>query len=148
MNASQFDARSIPEPNTGCLLWEGSVNANGYGVVRWEGRSRLAHRVAYARANGGFPTSAVCHRCDNPACVNPAHLFAGSQAENVADMDRKARRRSVALAGQAHPNAKLSSAQVLEIRGLTGSATPIASRFGVTPEQINNIRRKAQRKEG
>jgi hypothetical protein len=149
MNAHQFLNNSLPEPNSGCLLWEGCVNPAGYGVVRWEGKANLAHRVAYRLQHGAIPAGfAVCHRCDTPACVNPAHLFAAAQPENVADMDRKGRRKNAPLIGERHPNSKLTSAQVAEARRHAGSATPLARRFGVTPEQINNIRRNAQRKEG
>lgn len=149
MNADDFWASALPEPNSGCHLWERCVNPRGYGVVNWQGSARLAHRVAFSLFYGEPKRGAVVgHRCDNPACVNPSHLFLGSQADNVRDMDRKGRRRNAPLRGSRHPNAKLSADAVGIIRAHIGPARIMASRFGVTPEQINNIRRGAQRRNG
>lgn len=145
MNAEHFLARCIPEPNSGCFLWEGCVNRCGYGVVRWLGEARLAHRVAYTLQHGDIPPgAAICHRCDNPGCVNHEHLFCAPQAENVADMDRKGRRRSRALPGEAHSRSKLSDAQRGEIARFVGPARLIAPRFGVSEVLINRIRRRKE----
>lgn len=85
-------ARTVPEPNTGCLLWLGFVNENGYGMLYVAGRNRLAHRTLFALSNGPIPDDiCVLHRCDTPICVNPEHLFLGTQADNVRDKVRKGR---------------------------------------------------------
>jgi len=77
------------DPNTGCWLWEGAPNKDGYGRVR----SVLAHRLFYERFVGSIPSGhVVCHKCDTPPCVNPDHLFVGLQRDNVRDMDSKGRR--------------------------------------------------------
>lgn len=81
--AERLEALSIPEPNTGCHLWMGALNENGYGRVWHEGGAKQAHRVAFEEANGPVPNGMdVDHRCHMRACVNPAHLEAVSHQEN------------------------------------------------------------------
>lgn len=86
---------TIPEPNSGCLLWTGNAGQDGYGrVAKGLGGHVLVHRIAYQVAFGPFDHSLkVCHRCDTPSCVNPDHLYLGTQTDNMRDMFAKGRAR-------------------------------------------------------
>jgi hypothetical protein len=78
----------------------------------------------------------VCHRCDVPSCVNPAHLFAGTASDNMADMHSKGR----GIRGEASGNAKLTAAQILDIRNAAEHPRLLAERFGVTQAHIHRVR--------
>ena len=134
---------SIPEPTTGCWLWEKCMSQKGYGHVRWPrgpryvGSTSFAHRLSYFAKTGGWPP-VVRHRCDQPACVNPDHLEGGTHVDNVSDMDRRGRR--TVLRGERHGSAKLTEQLVREIRGRASENRKIlAAAYGVDHTQIRNI---------
>lgn len=84
-------AGSIPEPNSGCWIWEGTIATSGYGWI-YAGRRLYTHRASYALHCGPVPDGKVVrHRCDVPLCINPAHLILGTQAENIGDTVRRGR---------------------------------------------------------
>ena len=132
----------------GCWEWAGALNDCGYGILgrgrRGEG-SVKAHRLAFELFNlvRLGPEQCVCHRCDNPRCVNPGHLFVGSQQENIADMFRKGRNKQPpVLVGPANPKAKLDAAKVrrvFELRREGFSTYSIADVLGVSRVAICQV---------
>lgn len=84
-------SNAIPEPNSGCFLWLGAMNSNGYGLARIDRAMYLAHRLMWTGLHGDPGNLLVLHRCDTPACINPAHLFIGTQTDNMTDCTAKGR---------------------------------------------------------
>ncbi len=126
-----------------CWQWMGSIDTRGYGSIGADGGKPLirAHRVAYEIAIGPIPVDlVVCHRCDNRSCVNPEHLFVGTQQENVIDMIRKGRRRT--YAGEGSPAAKLSNDQVLAIRVDKRRAREITHEYQISKSTVYAIKRR------
>lgn len=133
----------MPEPNSGCLLWTGAVDRPGYGQLLVNGKWVGAHRAAWALEHGPIPTGLmVCHKCDVPACVNPAHMFLGTAADNTRDAARKGRliipRQPL---GEASPNAKLTTAEVRSILADNRPCGTIAASYGVAFSTISMIKR-------
>jgi len=138
----------VAETPNGCWLWVGSKSNTGYGWWRFGGKTRLAHRVAYWLASESLCVAdidappVVRHTCDTPACVNPAHLVAGTFADNYADMVNRGRRRNVPVRGVAHPRVKLDEMKVREIRRRrAGGAVlkQLAQEFGVSVSLIHSV---------
>lgn len=126
-----------------CWLWTGARQSSGHGIIKLfgkKGSAYRAHRMVYILTHGDIDTSVVVrHTCDTPACCNPAHLIAGSHADNVAD--RVARRRSAA--GEHHGRSKLTWDTVAVIRQqLAAGKTPysLAKTYKVDPTAIRQIR--------
>lgn len=138
--------RSADGPN-GCRLWTGGVKSSGYGQLWVGGANVSAHRLAYERANGPIPDGLhVLHRCDVPACINPAHLFLGTHAENMADKVNKGRHKVGDRRGENNSFAKLSEAEALAISAridLGEDTGTLADTFGVSRSTINNIKQGA-----
>lgn len=125
-----------------CWEWQARRNMHGYGTFQLQAKqSKLAHRVCWQITNGEIPDGiSVCHRCDNPACVNPAHLFLGTHLDNMRDMFAKGRR--TAAHGNRHHWSKLCSCAVMAIRALASegvSQRDLARRFGVSRNCARSI---------
>jgi hypothetical protein len=126
-----------------CWTWKGSRNGDGYGHFFFNGRVMLAHRVVWTMANGAIPDGLqVLHKCDNPPCVRPDHLFLGTQLDNLADMEKKGRRDW--SKGETCHDARLTEQQVIEIRDSshphdTQFCKMAAEKYKVTPSHIRAI---------
>lgn len=111
-----------------CWIWTGACDSKGYGHLSAGGaggKTIKAARLAYELTYGPVPEGmSVLHRCDNPVCVNPAHLFTGTQADNLQDMTLKGRRRYREHKGSENGRAKLSESQVFEIRKRAAAGEP------------------------
>lgn len=129
---------------SGCLEFTGCKDDNGYGRIN-NGRGKLVrlHRAVWEREHGAIPAGmVVMHLCDNRACIRLSHLVLGTQAQNIADMDLKRRRKN--LRGIEHGCAKLSENDVRTIRGkIEGGLTcaAIAAQHGVSEGMIRHIKK-------
>jgi hypothetical protein len=125
----RFMSRVSPEPNTGCWLWTGGCNRTGYGKFYGRAWTNYAHRAAVVLLKGeAIPAGMfVCHRCDNPVCVNPAHLFVGTPADNLHDSYRKGRS-GWHLRGRPGPRRD----EARQLRAAGHSLKQIAAALGIT----------------
>jgi hypothetical protein len=123
----RFYSRYTPVPIAGCWLWEGAL-LDGYGYIEAEGKSERAHRVSWKLHNGEIPPEmAVLHECDVRCCVNPQHLFLGSNQDNVTDKVKKKR----CAKGEKHSRARVTEAQVRAIRVDGRPISEIAKSYGL-----------------
>lgn len=142
MNTNErFWAKVDKRGDDDCWEWTSYRNRKGYGGLCRKGRSNfLAHRAAWEIAYGEIPDGlCVLHRCDNPPCVNPSHLWLGTNADNVADRESKGRNKI--MYGEAHGMAKLTIAQVETIRASSTSLRELAAQFGVSKSLVSQVRR-------
>jgi HNH endonuclease len=136
---ARFEAKFIPEPNSGCWLWTAFINeTNGYGYIMHPTRnSSRAHTVAWELYRGSRKGLCVLHHCDNRACVNPDHLYLGTYQDNANDRDRRQRRR--APKGTLNGRAKLTENDVKAIRVDPRPRAQIAAEYGVKMTAIESV---------
>lgn len=145
-----------------CWNWKAGTDGRGYGVFFFENKNQKAHRVSFKFAHGKINEGmSICHKCDNPSCVNPDHLFEGTHQENLADCVSKGRNGAVTkpwafakgdrhgmrlhpdsvMKGVKHPKAKLSDGDVAYLRSHKGekSERAFAKQFGVSHSLIHQV---------
>lgn len=139
----RFHQSYIPEPNSGCWIWELSLK-NGYGSFAIERKNLRANRVSWALHFGTIPDGiCVCHKCDNPLCVNPDHLFLGTPLENSRDRDRKGRYRKSNHKRARGTNAgqnKLTEAAVLDIFQSKEKRETLCEKYKISKSAIYSIK--------
>lgn len=135
-----FDIKNDDE----CWEWKSSLIGSGYGQFQCRINGivhRYAHRVSWVLYKGDIPDGMkILHKCDNRKCVNPNHLFIGTQKDNVADMDQKGRRVVVAHFGENHKRAILNIDAILDIKNSNLKNTELAAKYGVRPSAISKVR--------
>lgn len=135
-----FEHKATANPN-GCVEWNGYTQKNGYGNIsesRKKYGTRLAHRLSWLLHFGNIPHNLqVCHHCDNRKCVNPDHLFLGTQSDNMIDAGKKKR---IGNKGRKHWNCKLSEEDVRAIRHSAGNCRELAKTFNISFQMISLIK--------
>ena len=122
---------------SGCIEWNLFRDKDGYGQIKVRKKTRLAHRISYELSVGPIPPGLqVLHRCDNPPCVNPAHLFVGTHMDNVNDCLGKGRW----VNGPKNGMSKLTDEQVLKIRADTRTGVAIAAEYKIAKTLVSQIR--------
>lgn len=134
----KIEKNSIPEPNSGCWIWTKAVDRDGYGRIWYEGETQPAHRISFLNYKGPLGNYQVLHKCDNPSCVNPDHLFLGTNQDNM--IDKKNKGRCNPPIGVRSGTAKLTDDVVRSIRAAEGKYKELSKIFGISPAQICRIK--------
>ena len=138
----RIEAKVERIPEAGCWIWMGSSQVRGYGEIISNNRKYLAHRASYEAFVGQIPKGMyVCHACDNVACVNPNHLFLGTQKQNLQDMKTKGR----STRGEKNAMSKLTENDVRIIKKFFFTKEDVADKeiaklYNVCRQTINSIR--------
>ncbi len=138
---ARFHSFVMPEPMSGCWLWAGN-GTDRYGTLKVHGKRTAAHRYSWMLHHGPIARGLnVCHKCDVTFCVNPSHLFLGTQKANHDDMVNKGRR--APFSGARNGRAKLTAEQAAQIRNDPRTYKQIAAEYGVSFGQVGQIKRGA-----
>src|SRR3990167_5485175 len=131
----------MPVTETGCWIWMKTCDRKGYGQTCLNGKRIRAHRASFLVYKGAIPDGlCVLHKCDTPSCINTAHLFLGTVADNNKDAGRKGR--SKKLFGESNGASKLTACQVKTIRKDKRTLRAIAKDYGVSGMAISYIKRR------
>lgn len=131
--------RQTRPEESGCRIWTGDLSDKGYARIKVDGVPKRVSRMILANKLGRalFPGENACHTCDTPACIAPDHLFSGTQLGNMIDAKAKDRH----TRGERQREARLTAAQVGEIRISTATGLSLSEKYKVTPPTISKIRR-------
>jgi len=146
----QFHGLTVPErflkyvkKTEYCWLWVGSKNNKGYAQLNVSGVPKLASRISWEIANGPIPKGKyILHKCDNPLCVNPDHVYPGDQTQNMADMWGRGRAKPGLVQGQKHGMSKLTELDILAIRSSDETVKEICEHFGVSHTTVSDIKNR------
>lgn len=125
-----------------CWIWNAQRGPQGYGRFQVGDVSKLAHRMAWLFTAGRESDACVLHRCDNPSCVNPSHLFEGTRGDNNRDRAEKGRSKPPMVFGEMCHSSRLRDAEVREIRDLVKNGATqqsVGARFGVRQDHVSRI---------
>lgn len=135
-NFTHQDFKDLLVPNGECLEWSMARQIKGYGVTKIKGRQYTTHRLSYELEYGPIPKDMyVCHKCDNPICCNPEHLFLGTHQDNMTDRHAKGRTYIV----------KLSEQKIHEIRDLASTSMTqkdIGDMYDISPTMVRLIKNR------
>ena len=135
--SDKIEKHTIRIPESGCWVWMSTIHENGYGRVCAGKKPFYAHRVSYEQKYGPIPSGMMAlHHCDVRCCVNPDHIFVGTQQNNMTDKVRKNRQAK----GISHGNAKLTEDQVLEIKYSSETSIKLAAKFDYLASMIRAIK--------
>jgi len=135
----RFISKISIKENNECWEWQAIKSKDNYGVFETKGKHIAAHRYAWELANGPIPAGMLaCHKCDNRLCCNPNHIFIGTHKDNMQDMVLKGR--SNKLKGIQKPQAKLTIADIYEIRASSNKLIDLAKKYGVRDSAISKIK--------
>lgn len=139
--ADDFERRIDRSGENGCWIWTGARFKSGYGLFEINCKRWRAHRFSYQHYVGNIGGLHVLHRCDNPPCVNPDHLFLGSPKDNAIDRTEKSRSNFQKMVGELNVNSKLNSDAVREIRSSGRGSADLAREFGVSRVTVNLVKK-------
>ena len=135
--SSKLEANTLRLPESGCWIWLSTLHPGGYGRVCAGKTPFFAHRVSYELKYGAIPAGMMAlHHCDVRCCVNPDHIFVGTQQDNMTDKVRKNRQAK----GSGHGNAKLTEDQARAIKCSQESSIKLAKRIGYSASMIREIK--------
>lgn len=137
-------ASCVPEPMSGCWLWLLTISQHGYGQMSYKGQPKRAHRISYGAFVGEIKDGLhVLHKCDNRSCINPQHLFLGTNKDNVMDCLKKGRwTKASFVGGTKHPRAKLTEQQIKEIWFSKDLSKDIAKKYNTDRRNVYAIQHR------
>jgi len=135
----RFETKIERLPECGCWIWTGATDSNGYGSFRGKNGTQPAHRAVYEFYIGSIPEDLnLCHRCDTPSCVNPYHMFPGTQKDNVQDSMNKKR----LWRDGVHKNASVTREDIKDIREDPRPVRKISHDYNISASEVGRIKRR------